>query len=243
MTGLYAIFLFMIGASLTSFFGVVGSRVPRGESINGRSHCDACQREIPAYALIPILGYIMARGRCGHCKQRVSIQYPLFETLGGSLFALSYLIAPTFDVSLFSMLVFISVMLIGLFSTLGSESLPQSVWYGGLVLLGLMQLIEPVFMQWDSIVALGLVIVLVVIWQKHQVKQAIVSHPLKPFVQSSALCLLFLGGLYGLIAVMMSAFLIVILNRIFPHVNIRLTSLISLGIISYAIRMVIVLAL
>ncbi|TVP93718.1 MAG: prepilin peptidase, partial [Acholeplasmatales bacterium] len=168
MTGMYAVFSFLIGASLTSFFGVLGSRLPQGESINGRSVCDHCQSVLSAHALIPILGYLLMRGRCGRCRQRVSSKYPLFELLGGGLFVVGYLAQPFFDVRLLAYFVFVSVMLVGVFSAMAFYELPWQVWGLGLVTLAAIQVVAPTLARWDSTVALVLVAIMVGLYHRFQ---------------------------------------------------------------------------
>lgn len=85
------LYLFIVGASLGSFFTVIGSRLPKDESIiKPRSHCDECNHTLKWYELIPILSYIFSGGRCRTCNAKISRMYPLIEILSGALFVLSY---------------------------------------------------------------------------------------------------------------------------------------------------------
>lgn len=85
------VLIFIIGAIFGSFFYVVGTRVPNQESlIKPRSHCTSCNHELAWYELIPILSYVGLRGKCRHCKQKISIEYLVYEILTGYLFAISY---------------------------------------------------------------------------------------------------------------------------------------------------------
>ncbi|MEL6897275.1 MAG: prepilin peptidase, partial [Planctomycetota bacterium] len=90
------IWLAYCGASVGSFLNVVAWRVPRGESVNGRSHCPKCDHVLQARDNIPVLGWIGVRGRCRHCDLPVSSRYPIIEfmiglcvTLVGSITLLS----------------------------------------------------------------------------------------------------------------------------------------------------------
>ncbi|AWO75247.1 prepilin peptidase [Geobacillus thermoleovorans] len=75
---LFLIFLYSL--LLASFFNVVGLRVPVGESIiRPRSHCPACGRTLSAGELIPVVSYVVQRGRCKGCGGRISPLYPLME--------------------------------------------------------------------------------------------------------------------------------------------------------------------
>lgn len=88
----YAGLLFVLGAIGASFVGVVAGRYATGESILvGRSRCDACGRELPWWALVPVFSYIAGRGRAQCCGARITILAPLSELLLGTLFALGYM--------------------------------------------------------------------------------------------------------------------------------------------------------
>lgn len=85
------VYMFIIGAVLGSFYMVVGDRLPNNESIvTPRSHCSKCNHILSWYELIPIVSYIIQRGKCKNCHTKLSISYMLIEILSGTLFALSY---------------------------------------------------------------------------------------------------------------------------------------------------------
>ncbi len=90
--GVMSIILFVLGAMVGSFLNVVIYRLPKGESIVfPSSHCPHCQSPIRFYDNIPILGYLLLRGRCRDCKMPISIQYPLVELVTGLLFVVTVL--------------------------------------------------------------------------------------------------------------------------------------------------------
>jgi leader peptidase (prepilin peptidase)/N-methyltransferase len=92
-TAAIAVFGFIGGAVAGSFLSVVAHRVPRGESIVGpRSRCPGCGAQIAAYDNIPILSWLLLRGRCRDCGERISIRYPLIEVATGLLFAATALV-------------------------------------------------------------------------------------------------------------------------------------------------------
>ena len=81
-----------------SFVTVVAHRVPRGEGIvMGRSHCPECDAQIAAYDNIPIVSWLVLRGRCRHCGTRISARYPLTEAGLGALYAGTVLALGTDD--------------------------------------------------------------------------------------------------------------------------------------------------
>jgi leader peptidase (prepilin peptidase)/N-methyltransferase len=79
----------VIGLVLGSFGGVVAHRVPRRESIGGRSACPRCGHAIGAAENVPLLSYLVQKGRCRHCGEHISARYPLVELSTGILFALA----------------------------------------------------------------------------------------------------------------------------------------------------------
>ena len=78
--------VFILGAVIGSFLNVIIHRVPLGESIvHPGSHCPKCNRQIKAIENIPVLSYIFLRGKCAGCGSKISLQYPLVETVMGIL--------------------------------------------------------------------------------------------------------------------------------------------------------------
>jgi leader peptidase (prepilin peptidase)/N-methyltransferase len=108
---LFAVFVFMLGASFGSFLNVCISRWPEGLSVvKPRSRCPKCGHQIRASENIPILGWLMLRGRCSGCGDRISVQYPIVELLVGLLWLGAYLqLGPTFTA--FRVAVFATVLL------------------------------------------------------------------------------------------------------------------------------------
>ena len=78
----------VLGLLIGSFLNVVIWRVPRGESVvSPPSHCPGCEREISARDNIPLLSWLVLRGKCRHCGTRIAVRYPLVELGTGLLFA------------------------------------------------------------------------------------------------------------------------------------------------------------
>jgi leader peptidase (prepilin peptidase) / N-methyltransferase len=87
------------GMILGSFATVVAHRVPRGQSIvTGRSRCPRCGATIAAYDNVPVLSWLVLRGQCRRCGERISPRYPLTELAMAALFAATVLILGTDDV-------------------------------------------------------------------------------------------------------------------------------------------------
>ena len=82
------IFSILFGAMVGSFLNVCIARLPKEESIVWPgSHCPLCRKPIKFYDNIPLVSYLLLRGRCRYCHSPISIQYPLIEgiTALGSL--------------------------------------------------------------------------------------------------------------------------------------------------------------
>jgi leader peptidase (prepilin peptidase)/N-methyltransferase len=70
------------GAVVGSFLNVVVHRLPRGESlVRPRSRCPECARQIASYDNLPVLSWLLLRGRCRHCGTRIPLRYPAIELL------------------------------------------------------------------------------------------------------------------------------------------------------------------
>lgn len=84
--------LFVFGLIIGSFLNVVIFRYKPERSafalfpLRGRSHCRSCGKTLSWYELIPLLSFVIQRGRCRTCKERLSAQYPLIEFLTGLIF-------------------------------------------------------------------------------------------------------------------------------------------------------------
>lgn len=87
------ILLFLFGLLIGSFLTVVAHRLPRGESIvGGRSHCPVCGVQIAAYDNVPVLSWLLLRGRARCCGAAISPRYPLTELSTGVLYAATALV-------------------------------------------------------------------------------------------------------------------------------------------------------
>ena len=83
------LFIFLFGLAIGSFLNVCIYRIPRaGMSIHSprRSFCPECSQPINAYDTIPFLSYLLLRGKCRHCKAKISAVYPLVELATALLF-------------------------------------------------------------------------------------------------------------------------------------------------------------
>jgi len=86
------ILLFFLGASIASFLGNISFRLGHDRPLwGGRSQCDHCAKPLPWWTLIPVLGYLLTRGKCAQCGRKVPAKYPLFELFLGATLCLGFL--------------------------------------------------------------------------------------------------------------------------------------------------------
>ncbi len=115
MSSLIGVALFLLGAILASFIGVLVERLNTGQGfLIGRSRCDACGAPLTPPALIPIFSYFLLRGRALCCGARLSPRAPLIEVLLGGLFLASYLqlgLVPALPFLLLSLSVLVALVL------------------------------------------------------------------------------------------------------------------------------------
>src|SRR3954469_12930944 len=87
MTAITVVFCGVLGLLIGSSLNVVIWRVPRGESIvRPPSHCPGCDRPIAPRDNIPVISWLLLRGRCRGCGVRISVRYPAVELATAALF-------------------------------------------------------------------------------------------------------------------------------------------------------------
>jgi leader peptidase (prepilin peptidase)/N-methyltransferase len=138
-----AAFTGLLGAIIGSFLNVVIHRIPLEKSIVfPNSACPSCSTPLRAYDNIPILSYIVLRGRCRSCRNPISIRYPVVEALTALLFVavalrdgLSY--ALPFD------LIFVAALIALIFIDAEHMILPNAITYPGIIFAVLTRLALP----------------------------------------------------------------------------------------------------
>lgn len=77
----------VLGLVVGSFLNVVIHRVPRGESlVSPASHCPSCGTPVRPWHNVPVLGWLLLRGKCASCRAPISVRYPLVELVTAILF-------------------------------------------------------------------------------------------------------------------------------------------------------------
>jgi len=92
MTYLMFITIFLFGLATGSFLNCLIWRLHKKESMLGRSYCPKCRKMIAWYDNIPLLSFLLLKGKCRHCKKKISWQYPVVELITGILFAIAFIV-------------------------------------------------------------------------------------------------------------------------------------------------------
>ncbi len=160
-------YLFVIGSCLGSFFNVVGLRIPKTVSfVHGRSQCTYCQKNLHWNELIPIVSFLLQKGKCKGCRRSISALYPFIELSTGLLFAFSFLHF-LYTPELIIALSFISLLMIVLVTDLSYMMIPNTILLYFLPVFLLLRLMFPLQSRTDSLygglcglIIIGLVIIL-----------------------------------------------------------------------------------
>jgi leader peptidase (prepilin peptidase)/N-methyltransferase len=127
------LFAFVVGAVIGSFLNVCIHRLPAGESVvYPPSHCPGCGARIRSWDNIPLLSYLLLRGRCRSCAGAISLRYPLVEALSGILLVLllyGFGLAPKLGVYG----AFVAALIVVTFIDLDHQIIPDVISLPGIV--------------------------------------------------------------------------------------------------------------
>ncbi len=146
---------FLLGATIGSFLNVVILRLPEsGASIVfPASHCPRCLTPLRWFENIPILSYLILRGRCAHCREAISLQYPVVELLTG-LLAVAVVAAFGLSVTGVGMFMLCAALLIIIWIDLHHQIIPDVISLPG-ILAGFLFSFVSTFVGWqDSLIGL-----------------------------------------------------------------------------------------
>ena len=125
---------FIFGLIWGSFLSVVKNRLDRPKTIFfGRSECPKCKKKLGPVDLIPLVSFIIFRGKCRYCKKKISPEYPLFELISAAMAGALYL---KFGLSLASIFLFLSlsVLLIASFIDISDHEVDLGLFIAGIIL-------------------------------------------------------------------------------------------------------------
>jgi leader peptidase (prepilin peptidase)/N-methyltransferase len=133
-TALGAVLAAVFGAIIGSFLNVVAWRLPRGESLSHPpSHCPKCGEPVKPYDNVPVVSWLVLRGRCRHCGQPISKRYPLVEGATALLCA-AVVIVKGADSDAILGLVFVLLLVPITLIDLDHRIIPNKITYPGCVI-------------------------------------------------------------------------------------------------------------
>jgi leader peptidase (prepilin peptidase)/N-methyltransferase len=151
----YPIFLmFAFGLCIGSFMNVVICRMPEAQSIvHPRSRCPSCSQMIHGYDNIPVISYLLLRGRCRYCKTPISLRYPVVEILTGMLAVGCY---RNFGYTTATVVyfVFAAVLLVVTYIDLDHQIIPDRITLPGIPIFFAASLLIPTASPADSLLGL-----------------------------------------------------------------------------------------
>ena len=146
------VFVFLFGLCIGSFLNVCIYRLPASQSISRpRSHCPNCNELIRFYDNIPVLSYLVLRGRCRFCKERISFRYPVVEILTG-LFALVTFLKYGITLEALIYYVFVSALIVITFIDIDHQIIPDIITLPGIPLFFIAGIVLPGITYIDSII-------------------------------------------------------------------------------------------
>jgi leader peptidase (prepilin peptidase) / N-methyltransferase len=127
----YSVVVFLFGLAVGSFDNVAIYRIPEDKSLWApRSFCPTCGNTIAWYDNIPLLSFIILRGRCRHCGEHISWRYPLVELLSGLLFlAVFAKVGYQWTAELLPYLFMVTVLIIVAAIDLQTQIIPNKIMY------------------------------------------------------------------------------------------------------------------
>lgn len=127
-------FAFVVGIVIGSFLNVCIARLPAGASvIHPPSHCPRCKKDIAPYDNIPLLSYLVLRGRCRNCGLGIAWRYPAVEALTGALFV-AVVAWLGIDWWTAIALLFVSALVVVTFIDLDHQIIPDEISLPGIVI-------------------------------------------------------------------------------------------------------------
>ena len=137
MLTLQIVFALLLGLAFGSFLNVCISRLPRHESVvRPASHCPHCKSPIATYDNVPLVSYVLLRGRCRNCRKRISWRYPVVEA-GVALLAIANIVASGVDFWSIAFAIFCALLLALAVCDLETMQLPDALTLS-LLLLGIL---------------------------------------------------------------------------------------------------------
>ena len=149
--------IFVLGLCWGSFLALMAYRIPRKISIVvPRSFCDFCNEKIDAINNIPIISYLLLKGKCKHCGAKIPVRYPVIEIITAILFVFAYERLFYDYYSLIRAFLLVTALLPSIFIDLDERIIPDRLSIGLIVCGFALSLFDPM-MAWHESAA-GIVV-------------------------------------------------------------------------------------
>jgi len=131
------LFSLIFGLLIGSFLNCLAWRLYKEETIFGRSHCPKCLKQIEWYDNIPLISFIRLKGKCRHCSEKISWQYPLVELATGLLFYFAFLNFGASPLMLLKIFIAIAVLILVFIFDFRWYLIPVSalIWSGAVIII------------------------------------------------------------------------------------------------------------
>ena len=148
------IFLTSVGAAIGSFLNVLIFRIPEGQSIVlPSSHCQNCGHAIRFYDNIPIISYLILRGECRDCHEKISVQYPVVEAVT-ALMSLLLLLKFGLSFKYLSSFIFTCALIVITFIDLRHQIIPDVISLPGIPVFFFLAVFFMNLTVWDSLLGI-----------------------------------------------------------------------------------------
>ncbi|GIN71081.1 type 4 prepilin-like proteins leader peptide-processing enzyme [Bacillus sp. J14TS2] len=157
------IIIFVYALILGSFLNVVGLRVPAKQSIvKPPSACPGCGKTLTVFELIPVLSFLLQRGKCKQCKQPISPFYPIMELATALLFVYAYSrIGWTFELVIAWTLITLFVIIF--ITDIKFMLIPDKILAFFAILFIVERMIQPLQPWWDSLLGAAAAFILLML--------------------------------------------------------------------------------
>jgi leader peptidase (prepilin peptidase)/N-methyltransferase len=154
LDSIMTIFSLFFGLALGSFLNVCIHRIPVKESIiSPPSRCPQCGKRIRFYDNIPVISYIILRGRCRDCGRPISVRYPLVEGIAG-LLSITLFLKHNLSYQYFIFLIFSASLVVISFIDLRHQIIPDAVSLPGILAGFIISLIFAHITWYDSLIGI-----------------------------------------------------------------------------------------
>jgi prepilin signal peptidase PulO-like enzyme (type II secretory pathway) len=120
---------------------VLAIRIPKKETLLGQSHCDHCEKNLRLIDVIPIIGFIINKGKCYNCKVNIGIKHLIYEIIGGFLFTLSFLLYG-FTLDFYILIILLSVLIIESIADIDQLIVIDRIWMIGIIPILLIRILN-----------------------------------------------------------------------------------------------------